>query len=111
MNIYLIKRTDEASYDEYDSAVVVAPSEDIAVRMHPSDGSVLNSPTNAETSWSSNWNGWHQRIHPQSKSFAETWDYPMNDWVLPDKVVCVRVGVASADHTEPTVLCASFNAG
>ena len=35
MNLYKIKRTDSVGYDEYDSAVVVAPNEDEARKIHP----------------------------------------------------------------------------
>jgi len=35
MKLYLISRTDSWSYDDYDSAVVAAPSEDIAKSIHP----------------------------------------------------------------------------
>jgi len=36
MKLYLISRTDSWSYDDYDSAVVAAPSEDVAKSIHPS---------------------------------------------------------------------------
>jgi hypothetical protein len=35
MNIYLVTRTDEADYDEYDAMVVIAESEARAVKIHP----------------------------------------------------------------------------
>lgn len=41
MHIYLIERTDRVGYDEYDSAVVVAQSEEQALELlkkkHPND--------------------------------------------------------------------------
>lgn len=38
MNIYLISQNHNNNWDTYDSAVVVAESEDIAKRMHPRNG-------------------------------------------------------------------------
>lgn len=35
MNLYLIERIDKVHYDEYDSLVVAAESEDIAKTIHP----------------------------------------------------------------------------
>ena len=35
MNLYLIERDDNASYDEYISAIVCADSEEEAVKIHP----------------------------------------------------------------------------
>ncbi len=38
MNLYLISRTDEVGYDEYDSAVVIAESMAEARKIHPGFG-------------------------------------------------------------------------
>ena len=38
MNLYLISRPDEADWDEYDSAVVVADSQHAAKQIHPGFG-------------------------------------------------------------------------
>ena len=40
MNLYLIERDDNASYDEYVSAIVCAESEEEAVKIHP-NGDIL----------------------------------------------------------------------
>lgn len=45
-NLYLVKRTDEVGYEEYDSMVVAASSEDEARTTHP-DGR-----------WDEEWAGW-----------------------------------------------------
>lgn len=37
-SLYLVKRTDNVTWDEYDSFVVCAESEDEARRVHPSGG-------------------------------------------------------------------------
>jgi hypothetical protein len=38
MFLYLIERPNDTNYDEYESAVVVANTEDEARNTHPSDG-------------------------------------------------------------------------
>ena len=38
LNLYFVKRTDHADYDEYDSYVVAAVSEEGALAMHPRCG-------------------------------------------------------------------------
>ncbi len=48
MNLYLIEQSENDDYDTYDSAVVCAPDEATAKRMHP-DGRQL------ETECSSSW--------------------------------------------------------
>lgn len=39
--LYLVKRTDNVTWDEYDSFVVCAESEDEARRVYPSEGMFL----------------------------------------------------------------------
>lgn len=43
MNIYLVERTDSVGYDEYDSFVVVAETEEEALNTTPSDYVTLDS--------------------------------------------------------------------
>lgn len=51
MKIYLIERTDQAGYDEIESFVCVAESEDDAISAYPSgDFSVFH-----KTKWSGEW--------------------------------------------------------
>ena len=103
MNLYLISRVGNADYDEYQGAVVVAPSEDVAVRMHPSDGSLFNEPTTHK------WNGWDQCIAPDGGVGIFKW--PRESWPRPDGITCKLLGPASSEHTEPTVILASYLAG
>lgn len=83
MNIYLVYRTDRSrvDYDEFDSFVVVAESEEQARHTHPNgekivDGKSLN-----------NW-----------------------AWVDPRDVSVELLGKAS-EGVKPGIVCASFNAG
>lgn len=52
MNIYKISQQVNNDYDTYDSAVVIAVSEDVAREMQPTDGSPYD-PT--EKYWCSSW--------------------------------------------------------
>lgn len=46
MNLYLLEQDDVGGYDTYDSAVVVAESEDAARKIHPNGGVV---PSDSDT--------------------------------------------------------------
>jgi hypothetical protein len=92
MNLYLIKRLDNWTYDDYDSAVVAAKSVEAARKMNPAAISV--------------------RYDPKKDTDENTW----TSWILPkdrtEEMIEVRlVGKADKSITEPCVLCASFNAG
>jgi len=45
VNIYLISQNDVDGYDTYDSAVVIAKSEDAARNIHPGNGKPLSADT------------------------------------------------------------------
>jgi hypothetical protein len=104
MNLYLVLRIGTTDYDEYEGMVVAAPSEDMAIRMHPSDGSLFDAPT------SFRYNGWDQRLAEDGKIRVETWTHRGN-WPKPDGVSCKLIGQAAPEHTEPKVLLASYLAG
>ena len=81
MNLYLIERDDNASYDEYISAIVCADSEEEAVK-----------------------------IHPGGDFFDTGWRW-LEEWVeTPKYVKCRKIGVAD-ESIEKGVVLASFNAG
>lgn len=103
MNLYLIRRVGETDYDQYEGAVVVAPSEDVALRMHPEDASVLDEPTTHK------YNGWNQRRNEDGA--VGTWRWPTKSWPRHGGVSCKLLGPASPEYTEPTVILASFLAG
>lgn len=82
MNIYLISQNHNNNWDTYDSAVVVAESEDIAKRMHPRNGDLDVKPS-----------------------------YPsLSSWADAEYVEVEYLGKAD-NINERTVICASFNAG
>lgn len=82
MNIYKIARNDTWDYDDYDSAVVVAATEDDARNIHPNGSGNIHDRSFGHRSWVSD----------------------------PLQVAVTLIGVA-VDGIEPGVVVASFNAG
>jgi uncharacterized small protein (DUF1192 family) len=88
MNLYLIERKEDkdVGYDVYVDAVVSAPDEDTARRMHPSGGSVPDEP-------------WWELNEP-------------HDWVASlDDVVVTLIGVADAKIDKSEVIVSRYFAG
>lgn len=83
MNIYLISQTQNNNWDTYDSAVVAAPSEEIARNMSPFDGEIM-----PREEWRE-YNGWCNS---------------------PDLVNVQFLGEAEK-YIEQGLICASFNGG
>ena len=89
MKLWLIARTDTIGYDDYDSAVVAAETEEAARVTHPAGVAV-----------------WQN----------EKWDRPDGgyyyggDWAAPATLTVTLVGEA-VEGTPPGVILASFNAG
>lgn len=84
MNLYKLYRIDSIGYDEYDSCVVVAETEEAARHIHPSQY--------AEKEW---WLG----------------DRAVRDyWSKPNELVCELIGTTET-LVAGTIVCASFNAG
>jgi hypothetical protein len=81
MNIYHISQSQRKGYDTYDSAVVVANSANEASTMHPAGGFI------GKQKWFDSWAS------------------------SPDDVLVKIIGKAEKSYSEPTVICASFNAG
>lgn len=81
MKLYLIEQTKVSGYDTYDSAVVVANSNEEARNIHPSGD---------DGKWS------------ESSIFPP--------WCKPEDVIVTCIGVA-AEGAERGVICASYNAG
>lgn len=97
MNIYLITAIEDGGYDTFDSAVVIAESEDAARVTCPSD----------YYRWIDG--QWHfvfddGRIEPDSRR-----DWPNNP--LDPGVIKVRLVGTAAPGEGPGVVCSSFNAG
>ena len=87
--LYLVKRTDKVTWDEYDSFVVCAESEDEARRVYPS-GRMFFEGDMSEQSKLYFKSGWTDKI--------ETLE-----------VSCI--GLASVSLENRQVICASYNAG
>lgn len=88
-SLYLVKRTDNVTWDEYDSFVVCAESEDEARRVHPSGGMFFEDD-----------------MSEQSKRYFK--------WCWTDKIETLEVicvGLASVSLKNRQVICASYNAG
>lgn len=84
MNIYLISQTETGGYETYDSAVVIAESEEEARNTSPHTGLQIT---------------------------AEEWPEQMYDWCSSSEAVSVTlIGTAEAT-ADKGVVCASFNAG
>lgn len=91
--IYRISQDENTKWDTYDSAVVIAESEQEARETHPSENNMSYSM--AET---------------YGKEY-QRWNYAYASWAShPDKVSVELVGEA-APGLEKGVVCASFNAG
>lgn len=90
MNIYLVQRTDGYRYDEYDSFVCVAETEQAARETWPNAAHPRI------------WNGtdW---VWPQYRDSDRTWQAPQG-------LKVTLLGITTNDAT-PGVICASFNAG
>lgn len=101
MYLWLISQKQNSGYDTYDSAVVVAPDEESAKRVHPSNGRGYLTPSYV---WSDERSRWEDK-----GSAGVDWSH---DWTDPLYVTAVIVGVPAMDYMmEGTVICASFNAG
>lgn len=89
MFIYLISQSKNRGYDTYDSAVVIAKSEEEARQINPANGKQME--------W------------VDDGGYYSEWCYS------PDQVKVTKIGVVTADiyeeNKERKVVCASFNAG
>lgn len=96
--IYLISQVEHKGYDTFDSAVVVAESHAQARTIYPAivDGGPV------------------QFIPSMKYSGVPGYDLKLgyDDWATtPINVSAVKIGTADLKYTEPTIICASFNAG
>jgi hypothetical protein len=92
MNVYLISQTENYNYDTYDSAVVIAESEEQARLINPE----------------------HTERHIEflDNPLYRDWDAYSFKWATsPDNVTVKYIGKVDESYTEPCVICASFNAG
>jgi hypothetical protein len=84
LGLYLISQNKNIGYDTYDSAVVIAESEEEAQRLSPSSGKEMS-----EEDWRSTWSAWCNS---------------------PEQVKVELLGKAKKG-SEKGLVCASFNAG
>ena len=84
MKLFLIEQDQNDYYDSYDSAVVVADTEESARSTNPSNGQPMK-----ENDWTVNYSSWCNG---------------------PEHVTVRYLGEA-IDGVEPGIVCASFNAG
>jgi len=90
MNIYLVERTDGVGYDEFDSFVVIAKTEEGAKNTHP-----------------------YYKEEEDNKEEAWYWKN-YNSWIKKDdlnRLTVTLVGKATKEYKVRKVICASFNAG
>lgn len=113
LNLYLIKQNENYSYDTYDSAVVIATSEEEARRIHP-----------LKEKWSEDhntWLVWDWKYDENGKSTGEKiwlpidrndkdWNSAYGTWTHPDHVSVTCIGVATSGQAGDIVI-SSFNAG
>jgi hypothetical protein len=94
MRIYLVKRTDDWGYDDYDSFVCYAKSAYSARQMHPDE----------EIYWDKKEKKW---IYKPMKDY-DSW----SNWVTDLESLEVKlIGEANKGISESKVILASFNAG
>jgi len=89
MKLYLIQQDTNLGYDTYDSAVVIATSEEEAKTIHPG-GCRWEEVGQGQWSWTSDWG--------------------LMDWTVPENVTVTCIGAATQGQVGD-VVCASFNAG
>lgn len=89
MKIFMLERTDDIGYDEYDSVIVVAEDEQQARETHPRFGNEWDSE---DECWTNGTSGW-------------TWDISS----LEIEFLGSYLGQVGAER--PGVIMSSFNAG
>lgn len=89
LNLYLISQSENNDYDTYDSAVVVAESEEQARRIYPGNDPMWDEGMSSDDSW--------------------MWSHC---WATPDNVRVLFLGPCQVPEAKVgTVICASFRAG
>lgn len=99
MNLYLVRRKGECGYDEFDSQVVMAETEDAASKIYPS--------TYDRIFWDEQKNSWMMKS--DNGSVLE-YDTAYSPWVLPSETEVFLIGVADPAWVQNPVIT-SFNAG
>ena len=95
LNIYLVRRTDTISDDQYSEFVVIAPDADTARKTHPSENPIFYPDSNGVI----------------GKDYGECYYDASYGWVKLKNIaslIVTRVGTA-APGSKPGVICSSFN--
>lgn len=90
MNLYLVSRTDDIGYDEYDAFVCAAENEEQALSLHPDGGTIK------------------EFFAEDGTHYIRNCDF---EWRFGKRAVAKYIGKADEKYTKPTVILASFNAG
>lgn len=90
MNIYLVKRTDKFSYDDYDSFVCIAPDAQTALDIIPGDTNQVQ---------------FYKDLDLTEEYF--TYGY----WTHRKNRIVEFIGEAHISKREIEIICQSFNAG
>tara|TARA_R110000796_G_scaffold80282_2_gene177738 strand:- start:427 stop:756 length:330 start_codon:yes stop_codon:yes gene_type:complete len=103
--LWKIYQNENNDYDTYDSAIVVAPDEESARKIHPfsfSEPGVKDDPRSMKS---------HFKWLETNMWDPSTWAGECLSWASPDCVSAILIGEALPGMIEGHVVCASFNAG
>ena len=103
MKLYLISQDVNNDYDTYDSAVVVAKSEQDAREIHPSEFVTHVSD--------GKWMGTYKGSGPKAGGEYETENDVYCSWVRRSEIDKIKVLYLGETKLERGAVCASFNAG
>jgi hypothetical protein len=98
VNVYLVSRTDQHGYDDYDAFVCVAPDAETARRMRPGSGD------------DAGWWRWSEAGIYERRKHDGTWYVPNHEWAWPNDLSRVKAEQIVCDG-EPRVILGSYNAG
>jgi hypothetical protein len=103
MNIYLLSRKDDVGYDEYDSFVIASNSAEEAIRYDPSGRKI--------EAFGGKLGYWYENEFSNEKRFWEYGEWGSWPVINRESIVEITIVGTTDKYTEPTVICASFNAG
>lgn len=106
MKLYLIQQDVNLGYDTYDSAVVIATSEEEARRIHPREYYTFVNGV---------WNEWEWTDEEMTEMIINPCDPDLfwgayGEWTTPENVTVTCIGTATQGQVGD-VVCSSFNAG
>lgn len=101
MKLWLLEQTINKNWDTFDSAVVVAETEDEARKIHPMNHKDYNNL--ASIVWKNN--SWY---YINELGYNAYWNMC---WVDPHEVIVTYIGEASDKFKSGDIVCSSFIAG